>query len=543
MSKKATLSPAILAKLQIIIDAYNAQSGNVSATARATGLSRATVYRALRHVGGIKRSGFRPTLAAGTVSGITASQAKLPLKGEIKRYILTSAQNNTNVHDEVWENLITLAQYYKAEIFVGTYSYSKNSYGPLAVKADTCDAGEEKELWFDPRIEPYRKDKRVELGNGLVWCGEMNILPTANDPLEGLETYSQRKSAIFPHAKVAMRSIATMKGEGTKFNYTTGTVTKKNYIQKKAGLKAEHHHVYGGLIVEVNHNGNWWVRQLEADSSGRIQDLNVLAENGTVTDDHHVEAITWGDIHATIINADVMANSLHMLAVLKPKYQFLHDIMEGCSVNHHIEKDPFERHKVYVRGLDKITDEVDATICTLEKYASNKEIETVVVDSNHDNWFYRWLKSNDPRKGDPKNAILYHEGCLAQLKAIEQKDDKFNMTEWLFRRFNVPKHIKFLGTDESFTICGRKIECGMHGHLGPNGARGTPQNLASVGRKSITAHTHSAGIYSGTYVAGTSTEMDMGYNTGPSSWSHSHVICYPNGKRAIITQWSSQWRA
>jgi hypothetical protein len=79
----------------------------------------------------------------------------------------------------------------------------------------------------------------------------MNILPTANDPLEGLETYSQRKSAIFPHAKMAMRSVATMKHEGTKLNFTTGTVTQMNYIQKKAGLVGEHHHVYGAVLVEV----------------------------------------------------------------------------------------------------------------------------------------------------------------------------------------------------------------------------------------------------------------------------------------------------
>jgi hypothetical protein len=83
----------------------------------------------------------------------------------------------------------------------------------------------------------------------------MNILPTAVNPLAGLETYTHRKSAIFPHAKVALRSIATMQGEGTKFNYTTGTVTLKNYIQKKEGIKAEHHHRYAALVVEVNHDG------------------------------------------------------------------------------------------------------------------------------------------------------------------------------------------------------------------------------------------------------------------------------------------------
>jgi len=117
------------------------------------------------------------------------------------------------------------------------------------------------------------------------------------------------------------------------------------------------------------------------------------------------------------------------------------------------------------------------------------------------------------------------------------------MTEWLFRKFSVPKQIRFLGTDEPFQICGKKIECGMHGHLGADGSRGTPNGLNKIGRKAITAHTHSAGIYNGLYVAGTSTDLDMGYNHGPSSWSHSDVLTYPNGKRCIITKYAGQWRA
>jgi hypothetical protein len=83
----------------------------------------------------------------------------------------------------------------------------------------------------------------------------------------------------------------------------------------------------------------------------------------------------------------------------------------------------------------------------------------------------------------------------------------------------------------------------MHGHLGPNGSRGTPQNLNKVGRRANTGHTHSAGIWNGLYVAGTSSTLDFGYNKGPSSWTHSHIVTYPNGKRTIITVYAGKWRA
>jgi hypothetical protein len=62
-----------------------------------------------------------------------------------------------------------------------------------------------------------------------------------------------------------MKSVASVKSDPTKFNWTTGTVTLRNYIQKKAGQKAEFHHCYGALLVEVDSTGAWGVRQLLAD--------------------------------------------------------------------------------------------------------------------------------------------------------------------------------------------------------------------------------------------------------------------------------------
>jgi hypothetical protein len=103
--------------------------------------------------------------------------------------------------------------------------------------------------------------------------------------------------------------------------------------------------------------------------------------------------------------------------------------------------------------------------------------------------------------------------------------------------------VKFLLPDESFEV--KEVECGCHGHLGPNGAFGSPSNLSKIGKKATTAHTHSCGIFHGLYVAGTSTKLtkDWTYTSGPSSWSHSHVALYPNGQRTIITVKNGKWRA
>lgn len=525
---------------EVILSAYEANGGNIRKTASDMGVSRSTVLRSVRRQG----KGKVKPLAAGSVQGVEAEIVELPKPGKIKRYILTSAQNNTYVHEGFWNNLLALAAHYRATILIGTYSYNQNAYGELSVKRGKAKPTE-KELWYDPKLDGYFSDERKQLAKGLVWCGEYNALPTAVNPLAGLESYSGRKSAIFPHAKMAMRSIATMQGAGTKLNFTTGTVTQKNYIQKRAGTIAEHHHIYGALLVEVNSNGNWWVRQLNADSeTGDFQDLDVVVKNGEVTTGNRVEAITWGDLHATIADQNVVGVSLEMLDTLKPKYQFLHDVLEGSSISHHIQNNPHAKYYNYLRGFSNVKNEMVLTAALIDEY-DRPDTQMIVVDSNHDDpWIQRWLREKDYRN-DPSNAEFFlkaQEYLYDQIRSGKMPRD-VNMTGWCLKQSGLKSNPKFLVSDESFLICGDRIECGMHGNYGPGGRFGSPENLSKMGRRCNIAHTHSAGIYDGLYVAGTSTKLRWDYNRGPSAWSHSHIVTYTNGKRSIITIYNGAWRA
>lgn len=524
--------------------AWDRHEGNVTAMARELKLPRATLWSRVEK---LKLRQTKP-LSGGSINGVPLIELPLPAKGKVTRYICTSAQNNTKIFQPLWTNLTALAKHHNARILVGTFSYNQNAFGKLAVKRGT--AKHDKDLWYAKEIEPFISDQRLQLGRSLVWCGEMNIQPTAVDPLSGLETYSGRYSAIFPHAMIAMRSIAAMKGDAAKLNYTTGTVTQKNYIQKKAGLKGEHQHSYGAVIVEIDHAGSFWVRQVESSDDGTIYDLGVQVKNGQVTTGHRVEAITWGDIHASQIDPTVHEAAVgegKMLDVLLPRHQFLHDLLNGSSVNHHEANDPHRRFELYCKRGDEVQGELDLTFGVMAAYLRH-DVKTVVVNSNHDDWFAKWLRESDYRR-DPKNAILFLEAQLAVYQSI-QKDQKLNLLEWAMHRWNegpngrsLANAVMFLQADQSYRICDGVIECGMHGHLGSNGSRGTPQNLYSVGRRANTGHTHSTGIYHGLYVAGTSCLLDSGYNRGVSSWTHSHVVTYENGKRSIIGVYGGKWRA
>src|SRR5690606_17457923 len=101
----------------------------------------------------------------------------------------------------------------------------------------------------------------------------------------------------------------------------------------------------------------------------------------------------------------------------------------------------------------------------------------------------------------------------------------------------ISENVRFLRIDESFVICAKNhpIECGLHGHLGPNGSRGTTANLSRMGARINKGHDHAATIRNGVYSAGVCA-LEQGYNQGPTSWSVSHICTYLNGKRCILTE-------
>ena len=519
-------------------------AGNVSAIARDMGLTRATVQEHIRKLG------MKKPIAGGKQRAKEVKEP-LPSTGVVKRFILTSAQNNTFIHKDFWDNVLAMAKHYEAKIMVGTFSYNQNMFGKLAVKNGTKKDYEE-ELWYDPKLMPYISDERIELAPGLTWCGNMNILPTEDNPISGLETYGGSTSVIFPHTKIEMRSIATMPDMPVKMIYTTGAVTLMNYLQKKLGIKAEHHHRYAFLLVEVDSDGNWWVRQVAARKNGKtIQDLNVLVENGTVTStEATVDAISWGDLHATNSQPEIVAASMTMLDALHPKYQFIHDVMEGISVNRHYIKHaplPHQYFHRWLRGLHRVDEELKQSRAILEQYL-RPWCQTVAPDANHDaKWLESWLSKFDYRY-DPANAELFlrmQNFMYAEIRKDITAPKNVNLMKYAFEKEAKLKAgaVKFLLPDESFTV--GEVELGCHGHLGPNGTFGSPANLAKIGKKATTAHTHSAGIYHGLYVAGTSSKLtkDWDYTMGPSSWSWSHVLQYANGQRAVVTMKNGKWRA
>ena len=160
-----------------------------------------------------------PTME-GRVGVLETKVFSVPKRG-VKRYLFTSAQNNTPLHSGLWENLLALAAHYSAAVQVARFTYMKSGLGASGDKAKfhkgvkTVSLLQGDTLIWDSAITPYINDDRMEVAPGLIWCGEQNILPTAIRPLSGYETYTGRASGIFPHVKFAMNSVPSGKFEPT----------------------------------------------------------------------------------------------------------------------------------------------------------------------------------------------------------------------------------------------------------------------------------------------------------------------------------------
>ena len=512
------------------IDAAITTFGSINKAADALAVPRTSLKRRIRelHAGTYREMPARKTVPM-----------KRPRSG-VKRWIFSSAQCNTAIDEAFMDSLETYAKEMDATIHISGFTYNVNPYGGQNKKEP---------LEYHPRVRPYLTNAPFEIAGKLMFCGEMDTLPTATNPLSGFATYTRGMWGILPHPKFVLESVPVRMSDDPKIIMTTGAVTKPNYIQKKAGIKAQFHHIIGAVVVELDTKGDFFVRQLVADDDGSFQDLDKIFSGSEVLSGQKARTITWGDIHAEYLDPAVedgcWGRDDSMVDSLAPDYQFFHDVLDFRRRNHHSIKDPHHWYKMHVTGRESVADEISDAARFLERTARPGCL-SVVVDSNHDRALEKWLKGADPRF-DPANADFYFRAQAAYYSALRNReDDKFLLLEWAMISEGkidlIEKDIMFSRDSDSIMLDG--IEYGMHGHKGANGARGHIKSYARMGPKANVAHTHHAAVYEGIYQAGHSCTRDVEYNRGGlTSWNQSHIVAYPNGKRTIVTMRGNKWRA
>lgn len=522
------------------------QNMSIRKISEVTGIPKSTIGDALTGTSAYAKE-FYDKLEKDIVGGYETNAHDNRQRLGAGRYIITSAQNNTKLHNAAWETLQVIAAYYDAEIIVATFTYNINGFQNLTKASD--------DLWYDPRIRPHIINEPVELADDLLFCGELNILPTTLHPFSGLQNYVTHHSGIIPHAQLALESLPRHKHDLPRFLYTTGAITLPNYIQKKSGQKAEFYHAIGALFVEVDENGDWWCRQLHAEKeTGNIQDLTTHFTPTGYTEGVAIEALNLGDLHLEKSDNDVLGKSTgltvntdtmtlgcrqddNLITQLRPKHVFCHDTADFTARNHHNINEAYFRFIKHHFGCDSVKQEMQLIADFLAALAENNpETKVVVVESNHDNALSKWLQTADYRT-DPANAEFFLRLQSANYTHMAKYGQPFHAFEYACNSLNKQcQRVKFLKTDESYRLFGKNgIECGQHGDHGINGVRGSNTAFTKLGIRYNVGHSHAACLKLGVAAAGVTGALDMGYNVGGSTWSNSHIITYPNSKRAIIT--------
>ncbi len=392
--------------------------------------------------------------------------------------------------------------------------------------------------WWDPDLEPYMLEDEIRPHEYLSIM-TTKAQATANNPLPPrIDGRTKHRSAVFGHPQLAMRTVPTPQEKLPKLMYSSGAITEKFYSDTVTGDMAEFHHSLAGVIAEVR-GDRFHLREVIWDGESFIDcDRRYYADR--IEDAPPPLVLDMGDIHvgltaenvmdATFRNEDSIYNALRFEQVV------IHDLFDGASVNPHEAANRLTRAANFRKGRTSLDGELDAVGEWLD--ALPADLEVIVVPSNHDAFLDRWLQRGE-HIVEPQNLELYHRLC-ADILAWEREHGKMRLALPLALEGRFERDVRFLKIDESFRRMG--VEMGMHGHLGPNGARGSVKNLARIGTRSFIGHGHGPFIWQGCNMVGMSTVYRHGYNVGPSGWLQSHGLLHANGYRQAIHIIKSYWR-
>ena len=377
--------------------------------------------------------------------------------------------------------------------------------------------------------------------NSNIYVSGIKMSAKQIDPTTGLDRLGHDKSFIYGSPKQRMKSLANAKHKYPHVSMGTGAITIPDYdtdiyMSRRTAFLADFDHKMGGIVVELEDDEIYHFRQIQAEpASGNFVDLGQYYKPSGKVSTLEAEAFMLGDWHAGETDPEAKKAWKEVVDVVKPKRLFLHDLFNGKSISHHDRKKVVSQAIKANEGKRLLRDELEITGNDMNELTTWTEDGCVVVYSNHDDFIFRWLDDGAWLKDSENFQMAVHlasamlDGEMPHQAGIERfmTEAARNKTQWLQE-------------DESFKVAG--IEHGMHGHLGPKGARGTLQNLEKSYCAINIGHSHGPQILRDGWQGGTSSLLDQGFNKGASDWMHSSILTYPNGARQMINAIRGKWR-
>lgn len=378
--------------------------------------------------------------------------------------------------------------------------------------------------------------------NSNLFLSTIKLTTKQINPITGLNRIGQRSgSFIYASPKQFLKYVPVSNTKMPHAIMTTGAITfpdyapkgkEHRYMSERTAYIANHDHVMGAIVVEIENDKFFHFRQVQADKNGQFIDLAVQY-SGSSAKKIRPEAFIMGDWHSGQTDPTVAKCWKDVCKTLKPKRVIFHDAFDGLSINHHeAGNNILKARRAGIRKLN-LKDELKRLATDLSEFTYLVD-NVVIVKSNHDEFLQRYLQAGMYVK-DPENHLIGLELAIQSINGIDPL--KYAVMNLGLKN---PNKVVWLQRDQDYKIAG--VQCGAHGDKGPNGARGSLMAMEMAYGFSITGHSHTAGIIRNAIAVGTSSLMDLGYNVGPSSWTHTGAFLYPNGSFQLINVINNKWK-
>lgn len=439
-----------------------------------------------------------------------------------KRFIITTAVNDTRAHAGFMASIASYCEHTGATLKIVAAKYRN----PTAKRSK---AKRLKDATYDAAVLPFLTRKEERLGPNLTLFADLPIQPTASNALRGNEVYCAGTSAIIGHVKRQMMVVPT-DSRTPRVLWTTGACTVAKYSLSRAGQRAKKHHVLGAVVVKVESNGTFHVRNVSANKDGSFTDLDTIYTPDGAYEAGRALSVVAGDIHSGQDDAESRKGLRKLLDKVRPLHFVLHDVLDMHSRSHHrkSQRDRFDTSKQLVGA------EVWGACSDVDDMSGwgPRDMETHIVRSNHDEHLTRWLEEF-VAKEDPENDEYFCD-LKSRIYRERRRTGKWpNEFELEFRRhYPDNDNVHFLGREDTLNIGNVAHE--FHGDDGVNGSRGSIQAYTRLGIKCTIGHSHTPGILDGVFQVGVTGTKRMGYNKRPSTWLHAHVVLGADGKRQLV---------
>lgn len=436
-----------------------------------------------------------------------------------KKFIITTAVSGKEIEENCFKSLQTFEEVEDAMIII-----------------QPCEDVASRNSIFDYELDRRLRDcgfafKDLYLNNKF-FLSSIKVSAKQTNPLTGLERLAQAKGSMaLASPKQYLQFIANSNIKMPRALMTTGAITIADYsselsMSKRTSYLAEFDHVMGALVVEIEDDRIFHFRQIQFDNDGSFYDLGwKYNPDGTVEEVEETTCV-FGDTHVGSHCIEVDECLQEITEYVNCKEAIIHDIFDNRFNNHHDIHKPVLRGMLARAGKTKLMHEGEITAQWLDDWSERVD-KLTIVKSNHDEALERYIDEGR-WKDDAEN--LYDALDLVKARMDGKDPLKFLIKEKI--GLANPERINWLDRDQDYMIYG--IENGAHGDKGGNGSKGSLRSIERAYYKATVGHSHTAGIYREVYQVGTSTLMKLGYNSGPSSWTNTMCIQYPNGQRQLI---------